>query len=260
MMRRLVLVIFCLLIQGTSLCYGQQTIYIYIVPPISAGQTVQVYAKKNTKVKWVVITNGDSFQIQFPTSTPPCKFTDAAHLTATYDHPAECKITLPKKYKTGSVLHFQYSIIPSKRHDDNPIMFYQHVGSCDPCSDPGQVVGPVAPGSNTAVTTTSTPAAFPVPHTVILSCTESGTPPQASPDPLPVNIGDTIFWQNPNGGNSKFTITFADNTICDNPTPSESPTCVVKATPSKSYTYNVVVGNEQSPKCKFDGSLVAPKP
>ncbi len=33
MMRRLVLVIFCLLIQGTSLCYGQQTIYIYIVPP-----------------------------------------------------------------------------------------------------------------------------------------------------------------------------------------------------------------------------------
>ena len=270
MMRRLVLAFVCVLIQGTSLCYGQHTIYIYIVPPISAEQTLQVYAKKNTTVKWVALTSrpdgtGPSFEVKFPNSTPPCQFTDSAHLTAKYHHDAECKIKLPKGYKKDTVLHFQYSIVDTtKAVDPHPVIFFQHVGSCDPCADPG---GPVpVGGSANALNSPKTPipgqGGFPVPHTETLSCKPS-PPQQYQIDPdqnLPVNGGDTIYWQNPNqAGRPKWSITFDDPTICKAAPTFDNPTCEVTTTPTKPYTYHVVVGNGQSPNgCKIDGSIVAP--
>jgi plastocyanin len=272
MMRRLVLAFLCVLIQGTSLCYGQHTIYIYIVPPISAEQTLQVYAKNNTTVKWVALTarpdgTGPSFEVKFPNSTPPCQFTDSAHLTAKYHHDAECKIKLPKGYKKDTVLHFQYSIVDTTKDvDPHPVIFFQHVGSCDPCSDPG---GPVPVGAspmvpNTTDVTTSKSTDFPSTYIETLTCKSDTLPNNINPDPaLSVIVGDTVYWQNPDGvGHPSWTIQFDSATACKVAPTFKDPTCEVTATPSATaYTYHVVVGNGQSPKgCKFDGTITVSAP
>jgi hypothetical protein len=254
MMRRFVVAALCLLIQGTGLCYGlNQTIYIN---PANSSISLGGYAKKNTTVRWEVLDAGGSFEVSF-TSRAPCQKTEYKDpLHAYAHHPAECKIRLPKGYKKGDVLHFKYQLVPLPRVPGGQQIFFQHVGSCDPCTDPGGPIGATTAVANAADTTRTGTAYLPVSYLEDLSCTS----PYIQPDPsLKVNVGDNIYWENPSGANRPtWTIMFDDPTACTTAPTFKNPTCAVANKPSATpYAYHVVVGNGQAPNgCKFDGNIV----
>jgi hypothetical protein len=255
MMRRLVLATLCFLIQGTGLCYGlNQTIYIN---PNGASQTLEGYAKKNTTVYWKVLVQADgtapSFTVEFPHGVP-CKSSDPKDLTASLGHPAKCKIRLPKGYKNGDVLRFQYQLNPPPKGPDNQI-FFQHVGSCDPCDSggPSGATPAVAKPANTTIAATTY---LPLTYLEDIYCTV----PYVRPDPLKVFVGDTVFWENPNGaGSPKWTITF-DMPACKTAPTFNDPSCVATTASDTAYTYHVVVGNPKSPTCKFDANMTVSTP
>ena len=254
MMTRLVLVALYLLLDGAVYCYGQhETIY---VNTSSSNPTVEGYAKKNTTVQWKVLNSTDSFQIKFKGSAPCQPTTDPNPLNATATHAATCKIRVPRGYKNGDVLRFQYKILHTKIRPADDQEFYEHVGSCDTCVETMTPAGTRAAASKATGTPTPTSLSIPTDYIETLSCTS----PHIDPDPsLNVLPGDRVHWQNPNdAAKPSWTITFDDSTACKDPVTSKNPTCEVTGAPSATpYTYHVTVANGQAPNgCKFDGSIV----
>ena len=259
-MMRLILAILCFLQLGIGACYGQKYNTIYIAPSSSSSPPtiLEGYAKANQILQWKVLDQKDNFTIQFVDTDPPCKPpADAAALTAYANHPATCKVKLPKGYTKGDVLRFEYQLIDNNHKHRNVLKLFQHVGSCDTCLD----------SSSPGLTANSTPAppappaplTIPKDHTETLSCISPYITPNVSLDVTP---SDRVFWQNPNGESKpSWTITFDDPTACKDPVTFAKPVCKVTGTIGTKYTYHVKVGNGQAPNgCQFDGYINVVQP